>query len=259
MKIAILGAGAYGTALGQVLSENGYEIQYYDPALENTSLDKVLDGAMAIVVTVPSAALDTTLIKLPKNIPLIIGTKGILNTDILSGFGDVMVLSGPGFANDIKAHLPTLLTTNDQRVAKIFTTDYLKFDYSDDMRGILLCGALKNAYAILAGLLDLRPGTIEHEEFLSAVIDEIKILLEANGANKETAELACGKDDLRITCGMPSRNYEFGQKLRQNPQYLPEKTVEGVTVIKEILNGGLVVPDSAKKMQDLLKRSEAWN
>ena len=259
MKIAILGAGAYGTALGQVLFENGHEVRYYDPALKDTSLDDVLADAEAMVLAVPSTALSTILPKLPKNIPMIVTTKGILDTDILSDFEDIIILSGPGFADDIKAHKRTLLTTNDDRVKEMFTTDYLKFDHSDDAKGILLCGALKNAYAVMAGLLDLKPGTNEHEDFLANAADEMKTILDANGVDGQTVELACGKDDLRLTCGMPSRNYEFGQTLRRNLQFPAGKTAEGVSVIDGIRNGKLHIPKSAKIMQDLLKRSLTWN
>ena len=34
MKIAILGAGAFGTALGGILADKGYDIDYYDSRVE---------------------------------------------------------------------------------------------------------------------------------------------------------------------------------------------------------------------------------
>lgn len=258
MKIAILGAGAFGTALGQVLLENGYEVQYYDPILKGTSLDKALSGADMVLVAVPSFALPAILPALPSSLPLIIATKGILNQHILDGFEDVMVISGPGFADDLKAHKTTLLTATDQRVVDLFTTDYLTFDMTDDVRGVLLSGALKNVYALLAGLLDLRPGTTEHEEFLYNVAEEMRDILEANGGRRETIDLACGKGDLRLTCGMPSRNYEFGQLKRLNSEYLPEKTVEGLSILRKIREGEIKVPESANYLKNFLERSAKW-
>ena len=72
MKVAILGAGAYGTALGQVLLENGHEVQYYDPILLKTSLEETLNGADVVVIAVPSSSVATVMQKLPENIPIII-------------------------------------------------------------------------------------------------------------------------------------------------------------------------------------------
>ncbi len=56
MKIAILGAGAFGTTLGGVLAEKGYDIDYYDSKVERERLSDVLKGAIYIVLTVPSKA-----------------------------------------------------------------------------------------------------------------------------------------------------------------------------------------------------------
>ena len=135
MKIAIIGAGAYGTALGQILVENGHEVSYYD---RNSSLGEVLKDASYMVLCVPSDALSEVLPILPKDLPMIVTTKGILDVDILTPFKDIMVLSGPGFADDIKAHKRTLLISSDKRIEDLFTTDYLSFEHSDDEKGILM-------------------------------------------------------------------------------------------------------------------------
>lgn len=259
MKVAVLGAGAYGLALGQVLTENSYDVEYYDPILGGPSFEKAIDGAEVILLVVPSAALADTLPRLPKTIPIIVATKGILDEKVFNEFSDVMIISGPGFADDIQNHKPTLLTASDKRVGEMFGTDYLNFDYTDDLRGILLCGALKNIYAILAGLLNLQPDTKEHEKFLSEVADEMKAILDANGAHGDTVELACGKGDLRITCGKPSRNYDFGQKVRLDPKHHPTQTVEGLTALRKIINGEIKVPESARYLRDLMRRSEKWS
>ncbi len=259
MKIAVLGAGAFGTALGQVLTENGTKVQYYDPAFSDVTLIEALSGAGMVLLAVPSATLSTVLPELPKDVPLIVATKGILDDRIFDDFSDVMILSGPGYAEDIKSHKPAVFTVSDTRLREIFAADYLKFDLSQDKKGILLCGALKNVYAIMAGLLDLEPGTTQHEEFLTDVAAEMKAVLEANGAKAETVDLSCGKGDLRLTCGVPSRNYEFGRAMRLGDSCLPGKTVEGVTVLGKIREGDLIVPESAKYLRDLLEKSEAWS
>ena len=258
MKIAILGAGAFGTALGGILADKSYDIDYYDSKVEQERLSDVLAGAKAIILAVPSKAVPYLLPYLPKERPLIIATKGILTAQTFAGFKDYMVLSGPGFATDIKAHKETHLTATDDRIIKMFATDYLIFDKTNDVQGVLMCGALKNVYAILAGLLDLQRGTLEWEGFIVEVAKEMQDILESNGAKAETVMLACGIGDLRLTCDLPSRNYEFGQLLRKNPQAKPEKTVEGVTALKKIKRGEIVVPKTATRLKELISRSGEW-
>ncbi|MBR5046206.1 hypothetical protein IKX73_01065 [Candidatus Saccharibacteria bacterium] len=259
MNIVIIGAGAFGTALGQILVENGHSVKYYDPFLLKNSLQDTLQDAELVVLAVPSAAVDETLPKLPKDVPLVVTTKGILNYEIFKNFKDVMVLSGPGFADDIKAHKHTFLTISDKRLDKLFGTDYITFDYSDDPKGMLLCGALKNVYAILAGLSGFEPDSFEYNDYLTHATREMYDLLKANGADPETVWLACGKSDLILTCSPPSRNFEFGQKIRKNPNSRPEKTVEGFTILKKIRAGELIVPDSAKLLKGLVERSAKWD
>lgn len=258
MKIAILGAGAFGTALGGILAEKGYDIDFYDSKSANDNLEETLCSAKMIVLAVPSKAAPYLLPKLPKNKPLIIATKGILSSNMFDEFKDYMILSGPGFAADIKNHKKTILTATDQRVIDMFSTDYLSFDYTDDERGVLMCGALKNVYAIMAGLLDLKEGTPEHTKFLNDVAGEMKLILENNGAHGETVDLVCGKGDLKITCNYPSRNFEFGQILKDNPKAEPEKTVEGLSALKRIKRGEIKVPSDAIILRDLIKRSDEW-
>lgn len=258
MKIAILGAGAFGTALGGILTDNGYNVDYYDSKVMNEPLQEVLATAQMILLAVPSKSVPYLLPHLPKKKPLIIATKGILSVDTFKDFSDYMILSGPGFAVDIKAHKKTKLTATDERILKMFGTDYLTFDTTDDEKGVLMCGALKNVYAILAGLLGLKTGTKEHRKFLSDVENEMKLILKANGAEPETVDLVCGKGDLKITCAYPSRNFEFGDKLKDNPDYQPEKTVEGISALKKIKRGEIVIPENVPLLLNLIERSDKW-
>jgi glycerol-3-phosphate dehydrogenase (NAD(P)+) len=258
MKIAILGAGAFGTALGGILAEKGYDIDYYDSRNSGDTLADTLVDSKAIVLAVPSKAAPYVLPKLPKEVPLIVATKGILSSEMFDEFKDYMILSGPGFADDIKAQKKTILTATDERVVEMFGTDYLSFDRTDDKRGVLMCGALKNVYAVMAGLLNLKEGTSEHGKYLKDVAIEMKSILNENGASGDTVDLVCGKGDLKITCNYPSRNYEFGQILRKNPKAEPEKTVEGISALKRIKRGEIRVPDDAIILKDLIKRSDEW-
>ena len=257
MNITIFGAGAFGSALGRILESKGHHITFFDPKIRLT-LAEAIQNADYLLLAVPSKVLPDLLPQLPANLPLIVATKGIVNPHIFDRFTDYMVLSGPGFAVDIDRQLPTKLTATDQRVIDLFATDWLTFDYTTDHTGVLLCGALKNVYAIFAGLQNLKPSTPTHEQYLTDVVAEMKTILSANHADLATADLVCGQGDLRITCNFPSRNYEFGQKLRQNPDYQPEKTVEGVSALQKIKAGEIIVPATATILQSLIERSSKW-
>lgn len=253
MKIAILGAGVYGTALGGVLEEKGYAVDYYDPFLFDKALADVLNGAEMILLVAPSDAVESLLNELPKNIPLIVATKGILNGKIFCNFDDVMILSGPGFADDIKAHKLTHLTVTDERLKEMFGVDYLLFDETKDRRGVLMCGALKNVYAILAGYLGYLPEAPEHDDFIDEATREMGLVLQNNGAKAETAKLYCGRDDLILSCSMKSRNFAYGMKLKQDKNSQPDNTVEGISALKRIKDGEIIVPDEVKYLKQLME------
>lgn len=243
MKIAILGAGAFGTALGGILADNGYDIDYYDSKIQRESLSETIADAKYIVLAIPSNAVPYVLPYLPDNVPLIIATKGLLSDKPFARFKDYMVLSGPGFAQDIKARKRTLLTLTDKRLEELFKADYMEFDYTDDEKGVLMCGALKNVYALLAGFKKVEKGSSEFNQYVKDAGREMKMILEANGADEKTVDLACGMGDLKLTCYYPSRNYEFGRIFRDNPKARPEKTVEGLSALKRINRGEIELPE----------------
>ena len=110
----------------------------------------------------------------------------------------------------------------------------------------------------MAGILGLKRETDAWREFIFEVADEMRSILAYNGADSRTVDLVCGIGDLKLTCGYPSRNYEFGDLLRGNPDYQPEKTVEGVSALKKIKRGEIALPDDLPHLSDLISRSEKW-
>ena len=253
MKIAVIGAGAFGTALGGILAFNGYDIDYYDSKTTGERLSDVVQGCKYILLAIPSKAVPYVLPHLPNTIPLIVATKGILSSKTFQKFDDYMVLSGPGFAEDIKAYKDTYLTVTDDRLKKLFQADYIHFDYTNDENGVLMCGSLKNVYAIWSGVLGLKRDSKKWLNYINDVSLEMKTILQANNANPDTVDLVCGIGDLKLTCGYPSRNYEFGDKFRQNNDYLPEKTVEGLSAIKKLLNNEILIPNNLSILSSILK------
>ena len=255
MKIAIIGAGAFGTALGGILADNGYDIDYYDSRFKNERLIDVVDYAKYILLAIPSDSIPYVLPHLPNSIPLIVASKGLFSKITFADFKDVMILSGPGFADDIKAHKDTYLTITDKRLGELFKADYLHFDYTNDYDGVFLCGTLKNIYAIEAGILNLERDTTEWNSFINDVSNEMKRIIKANGANPSTVDLYCGIGDLKLTCGFPSRNFEFGQKFRLNQSYKPDNTVEGLSALDKISKISFKIPDDALILKRIMERN----
>ena len=252
-KVAVLGAGAYGTALGGVLADNGYDIDYYDPKIEPERLKDVISGAEAILLVAPSGTAVRLLSHLPRDKFLIVASKGFLSEKHFSEFEDYAVLSGAGFADDIKSGKIVHLTATDGRVKGMFRSSNIKFDLTDDARGVLMCGALKNIYALLAGYKGLTAGSKRMKEFLEQASNEMGMILSENGAKMSTIRLSCGVKDLALTCGPGSRNYGFGAILGDDPSRKPDATVEGVSAMKRVLGGAIIVPEDAGLMHEIIE------
>lgn len=244
MKITIFGAGAFGTALGTILEENGHQIEYYDPAkYPDKGLTAAIEGSEAHLLSVPSAAAPKLLLFLPHDKPLICASKGFLTSASFQPFTNFSVLSGGAFAADLNAKNETVLTATSPLVKQLFETSWLKFDETTDVDGVLLCGALKNIYAIGSGYWELKYGTTDFDDFINSCLMEMKIILQTNGADPNTVDLSCGLRDLVITCASPtSRNYDFGAKLKQDPELgvkvktgqVKLGTIEGIGAIAAI-------------------------
>ena len=244
MKITIFGAGAFGTALGKILEEKGHELEYYDPVkYPERGLTSTIEGSEAYLLAVPSSAAPKILLFLPHDKPLICASKGFLTNASFKPFSKFSVLSGGAFAADLDKKAPCVLTATDPLVKQLFETDWLKFDETKDVAGVLMCGALKNIYAIGSGYWGLKYGTTDFDDFINAALTEMKVILQTNGADPRTVDLSCGLRDLVITCASPtSRNYDFGTRLKNDPELglkvmngqVKTGTVEGVGAVASI-------------------------
>ena len=67
-------------------------------------------------------------------------------------------------------------------------------------------------------------------------------------------DLACGVADLELTCGYPSRNYEYGDLLRKDSVHESAKTVEGLAALRRICRGEIQVPDSAVILKSIIEK-----
>ncbi len=254
MNVTIFGAGAFGRAIHQVLTENGHKATFFDPFVyPEVAISDALQGAEVVVLAMPSGSVPQILRQIPNNLPLIVATKGLLSAQVFEGF-DFSIVSGAGYASDIMEHTDTVLTATSKLAPRLLETPYLKFELTSDVDGVLLCGALKNVFAIGAGMLGLQPGTAELAQYLASVSTELAEILAANGADASTAALSCGIRDVELTCSPRSRNYQFGAGLIDNT----DATVEGISTLKSLRENAIKIPASATIITNLIKESEKW-
>jgi glycerol-3-phosphate dehydrogenase (NAD(P)+) len=131
------------------------------------------------------------------------------------------VLSGPTFANEVGAGLPSALTVASQnekyarRLAEAISTDTFRAYTSGDIVGVEVGGATKNVYAIGAGISDgLGFGANTRIALVTRGLAEMMRLGLALGARKETFMGLAGVGDLVLTCtDDQSRNRRFGLAL----------------------------------------------
>lgn len=234
MKIAILGAGVFGKALGKILTDNGHEISYYDPAVyPDVDLAAATDGASTIVIAIPSIFLPDFIDTYPdhlKVIPTILASKGLMDIELFDDFPQFSVISGPAFASEIMEGKPATFTASTPYALGLFKNDQISIELFDDPYGIVLCGTLKNIYAIGAGYHSDSMNDIAI--FIERAHNEIANYLHKHGANPHTSDLACGLGDLILTCtNEASRNFTFGKRLKAGEKVgdiLNDlKTVEG--------------------------------
>ena len=217
------------------INNNGYNTQYYpsQKLKENIKATVELDDLKKceiIFLAIPSSAFRETLKNLKEVISndtiLVTTAKGIeypsLKTmgDLISEYFDenYVALSGPNFASEIMLNQPTVTNIssrnpeNSRKVKKVLATKQFKVKIIDDIKGIELCGVLKNVNAIANGICE---GMNINENARYSIltrgfIDTIRII-ESFGGNSDTAHEYCGFGDLILTStSFESRNHTLG-------------------------------------------------
>jgi len=286
MKVTILGAGAWGSALALHWANAGHRISLWAfppeqaaelqargeaPMLQGFKLPQgvtvtaQLEVALAepelIVLAVPSQAMRPMLknaaVFWPKAVPIVSATKGIENDTLMlmdeviedvlgaAAHAQVCVFSGPSFAKEVAAGMPTnlVLASSDvalgERLQKALATDRLRVYSSTDVKGVQIGGALKNVIAIAVGAADgLGFGHNTRAGLITRGLSEIGRLAQAKGGDAQTVAGLAGLGDLVLTCtGDLSRNRTVGFELGrggQLNQVLAElrHVAEGVTTAK---------------------------
>lgn len=136
---------------------------------------------------------------------------------------DLAVLSGPSFAKEVAAQVPTAITIGceNTRVAEMlqnmFGTEYFRVYTSTDLQGIEISAAFKNIIALATGICDgLGYGLNTRAALITRGLAEITRLGIKRGADPLTFSGLSGLGDLILTCtGDLSRNRQVGLKLGQ--------------------------------------------
>jgi glycerol-3-phosphate dehydrogenase (NAD(P)+) len=183
-----------------------------------------------VLVAVPSHSLRATLVALAA-LPLrrlAWATKGFelesgllphqVAAQVLPASLPTAVLSGPTFAREVGAGLPTAMTIAStdqeyaQRLAERISSDTFRAYTSRDMVGVEVGGATKNVYAIGAGICDgLGFGANTRIALIARGLAEMTRLGLALGGRAETFMGLAGMGDLVLTCtDDQSRNRRFG-------------------------------------------------
>jgi len=239
MRVAVLGAGAWGTAIACVLAAR-LEValwardaqqakglaqtrrnQRYLPSIEIPStvsvtgdLDEAIAGISLALVATPVAGLREVLGRVKP--PLVWLCKGFeqvsgalphqIAAEVLGENARFGALSGPSFAEEVARGLPCALTLASRdaafarEAAAMLHGGRMRVYYSADLVGVEIGGAVKNVMAIAAGISDgLGLGLNARAALITRGLAEIARLGAALGAQPETLMGLAGAGDLILT------------------------------------------------------------
>ncbi|WP_318495757.1 NAD(P)H-dependent glycerol-3-phosphate dehydrogenase [Photobacterium leiognathi] len=288
ISMAVLGAGSYGTALAIALSRNGANVilwghepehmaqleidraneaflpgvRFPDSLIVTSNLQDAVEDSRDILVVVPSHVFGMVLSQvkpfLHSDSRICWATKGLepetgrllkdVAVDTLGSDVPLAVLSGPTFAQELAAGLPTAISVaspDAEFVAdlqeKIHCDKTFRVYSNNDFIGMQLGGAVKNVIAIGAGMSDgIGFGANARTALITRGLAEMCRLGAALGAQPETFMGMAGLGDLVLTCtDNQSRNRRFGLALGagksvEQAQQDIGQVVEGYRNTKEV-------------------------
>ena len=253
-RLAVIGGGAWGTALAQVVASGGRDTllwarepevveavnsanenpvflpgQKLDPAIRATGNLVELGQCDAWLVVTPAQHMRAVLEDAPQSgKPMILCAKGIeertgqLLHDVARGAcpdAPIAALSGPSFADEVAAGLPTAVTLAAKddalgrelrdRIARPAFRIYL----TDDLVGAEIGGAVKNVLAIACGVVAGKGlGENARAALIARGFAEMTRFGLDCGARRETLAGLSGLGDLVLTCSSTSsRNFSLGK------------------------------------------------
>ncbi|MFO1138313.1 MAG: NAD(P)H-dependent glycerol-3-phosphate dehydrogenase [Paracoccus sp. (in: a-proteobacteria)] len=272
MSVAVIGAGAFGTALAVSLASKGKVALWgrdigWARSRENPRLPGVrLPAGLQVTSQLEKIEAETLLLALPAQVlggfltehalrldgrRLVNCAKGI-DLATLAGpsaliaracpRATVAVLTGPSFAADIARGLPTALTlacadaSAAEEMQRVLTTSTLRLYRTTDVIGAELGGALKNIIAIAAGAaIGAGYGDSARASIVTRGFAEMGRLAGALGARPETLNGLSGLGDLVLTCtSEQSRNFRYGLALGARRPFAQGTTVEGAATARAV-------------------------
>ena len=171
--------------------------------------------------------------------------------DVLGSGYKVVALSGPTHAEEVAVGQPTLIVSacEDEEVAKLvqheISNDVLRVYTNNDIKGVELCGALKNIIALAAGMSDgLGYGDNAKAAIITRGLAEISRLGFAMGCQEATFYGLTGIGDIVVTAtSLNSRNHNAGVLIGKGLTL--EQTLERVGMVVE----GVNALEAAKKLE----------
>ncbi len=253
MKIGVIGGGAWGTALAQVAAHESRDVILWaretavvdsinachenmlflagvalSPTIRATGNLGALANMDAILVVAPAQHVGSVLAAAPiGRTPLVLCAKGIeAGSKRLVGEvardvhpdAPIAVLSGPTFAHEVAAGLPTAVTLAcedaelGERLATRLAARHFRTYASTDVVGAEIGGAVKNVLAIGCGVVEgAGLGQNARAALIARGFAEMTRFGLARGARAETLAGLSGLGDLVLTCSSTSsRNFSLG-------------------------------------------------
>jgi glycerol-3-phosphate dehydrogenase (NAD(P)+) len=238
-RVAVLGAGAWGTAIAAVLaarldvalwardaaqaaalSKTRYNERYLpgiplpSPVSVTSNLGEAVKGAALVLAATPVAGLREVLPEV--ELPLVWLCKGFeegtgllpheIAAQTMGAEARCGALSGPSFAAEVARGLPCALTLASKdaafarEAAALLHGGRMRVYYSTDLVGVAIGGAVKNVMAIAAGISDgLGLGLNARAALITRGLAEMARLGAALGGSAETFFGLAGAGDLILT------------------------------------------------------------
>lgn len=237
--------------------------------IPTNSIEDALSGAILVLWVVPSHVTRSMLTQaapyLGEAKAIVCATKGVENETLLP-MSDVMrdvlppklhprlaFLSGPTFAREVAAQLPTAATVAafDESVAKLvqeaLSGPHFRLYTNSDVTGVELGGAIKNVIAIAAGISDgLGFGNNARAALITRGLAEMTRLGISMDALPATFAGLAGMGDLVLTCtGDLSRNRTLGMRLGRGESL--QEILGGMTMVAEGVQTARAVWNLAQK------------
>jgi glycerol-3-phosphate dehydrogenase (NAD(P)+) len=257
-RLAVIGAGAWGTALAQVAAGAGRETLLWalepevkesvnadhenrlylpgiplSPAIHATNDLAELESCDAWLVVTPAQHMRSVLEQAPHaGKPLVLCSKGIENRSgqllhhvaaEVCPDSPINVISGPTFAHEVAAGLPTAVTLAcsdwdlGEALRERIGLPAFRIYLTDDVTGAEIGGAVKNVLAIACGVVEGRHlGQNARAALIARGFAEMSRFGLAHGARLETLTGMAGLGDLVLTCtSTSSRNFSLGKAIAE--------------------------------------------